>query len=156
MSVPTTTMELVNRLPHEAITIGPTTVTAVKNLAVLIDTHRDHPHVGSFHSDIHRGECRPMTVHTYIGIGRDGQAIPMLVNAETGQTMMHHPKHLFVSLEWYENWFVNWIMEHGTSPVDDEGKMATSHFRDPGAKVYLLKTYGYMVRERARKDRIGY
>jgi len=154
MAIPSTTLDLFERLEHSDLGTG---IKVVKDLAVFIDTHRDHPHVGTFHPDIHRGECRPTTVHARIfhkpttGIDRE-QRIIQIVHPETGVILDVHPKHLFVSTEWYETWFVNWIMEHGTGPLDEEGKMVTTHFRNPREKKYDLKTFGYMVRLRADKE----
>lgn len=153
MAVPATTLDLFARLDHKTVKFeGEFELVVVENFAVFIDTHRDHPHVGTFHKDIHRGECKPTLVHARLAVDPKGQRVPYLVHPETGEQLQFHPKHLFVAPEWYENWFVNWIMEHGTGPVDDEGKMPTSHFRDPRAKTYVLKTFGHMVRERALKE----
>jgi hypothetical protein len=151
MAIPSTTLDLFSRLKHESLATSTGGVSVVKNFAVFIDTHRDQPHVGTFHHDIHRGECRPTTVHARMTTDK-GQRVIQLIHPETMEILAYHPKHLFVSAGWYETWFVNWIMEHGTGPLDDEGKMVTTHFRDPREKRYVLKTFGYMVRERAVKD----
>lgn len=151
MALPRTTLDLLGRIPKEVFS----GMQVVKDFGVFIDTHRDQPHVGSFHSDIHRGECRPTTVHVLLTIDpAGGQAIPVLVNAETGAQLPYHPKHLFITADWYEHWLVNWVMEHGTGPLDEEGKMPTSHFRDPREKRYVLKSFGNVVRDRAAKDGI--
>jgi hypothetical protein len=155
VAIPRTTLDLFERLGHETLASADGPLTVVRDFAVFIDTHRDQPHVGTFHGDIHRGECRPTTVHArmVVDISRPtGQKVIQLVHPETGAILPLHPKHLFVSAEWYETWFVNWIMEHGTGPLDDEGKMVTTHFRDPREKRYVLKTFGAMVRERAAKE----
>jgi hypothetical protein len=158
MAIPSTTLDLFNRLKHETIITDSGPISIVRDFAVFIDTHRDQPHVGTFHGDIHRGECRPTTVHARMttDIKDKGQRVIQLIHPETGMILPLHPKHLFVGAEWYETWFVNWIMEHGTGPLDDEGKMVTTHFRDPREKRYVLKTFGHMVRERATKDGVRY
>lgn len=158
MGIPKTTLSLFDRLKREPFAPpveGASLMLVVRDFAVFIDTHRDQPHVGSFHNDIHRGECRPVLVHTSSMMSKDGQSEPVLVEPQTGQILKLHPKHLFVTPEWYETWFVNWIMDHsGAGPLDDEGKMPTSHFRDPREKVYVLKTFGNVVRARATKEGI--
>lgn len=110
----------------------------IEGFGIFIDTHRDQPHVGMFHEDIHRGQCRPTKVD-YI-VGED-----MLVNNETGVSLQRHDKHMFVEEDWYQEWLMNWVAEHGTLPIDAEGVMPTSHFRDPRAKTYLLKSFRQMV-----------
>lgn len=153
MAIPSTTLDLFSRLKHEPLATSTGGMSVVKDFAVFIDTHRDQPHVGTFHHDIHRGECRPTTVHARMTTEK-GQRVIQLIHPETMEILLYHPKHLFVSAKWYETWFVNWIMDHGTGPLDDEGKMVTTHFRDPREKVYVLKTFGAMVRERASAEGI--
>jgi len=152
MAIPSTTLDLFSRLKHEDLATTSGSLHVVRDFAVFIDTHRDQPHVGTFHRDIHRGECRPTTVHARMTSDAKGQRIIQLIHPEAGEILGLHPKHLFVGAEWYETWFVEWIMSHGTGPLDDEGKMVTTHFRDPREKRYVLKTFGYMVRERAAKE----
>lgn len=110
----------------------------IKDFGIFIDTHRDQPHVGSFHEDIHRGQCRPTPVD-YV-VGED-----LLLEPESGQTLQRHDKHLFVETEWYQNWLMDWLTANGSLPTDGEGVMPTSHFRDPRAKTYLLKSFRQMV-----------
>lgn len=114
------------------------TSRVIENFAVFIDTHRDQPHVGTFHGDIHRGECRP-TVVEYV-IGEDA-----LVDAETGQMLQRHDKHMFVEQDWYTSFLVDKLIETGSSPVNLEGMMATSHLRDPRSKTYFLRSFRQMV-----------
>ena len=110
----------------------------IKGFGIFIDTHRDQPHVGSFFEDIHRGECRP-TLVDYV-VGED-----LLVEPETGKTLARHDKHMFVEEDWYQEWLMNWLAEHGTLPTNDEGVMVTSHLRDPRAQKYLLKSFRQIV-----------
>jgi hypothetical protein len=156
MAIPSTTLDLFSKLKHDPMVTPTGALSIVRDFAVFIDTHRDQPHVGTFHGDIHRGECRPTTVHARMttDIKDAGQRVIQLIHPESAVILPLHSKHLFVSAEWYETWFVNWIMEHGTGPLDDEGKMVTTHFRDPREKRYVLKTFGNMVRERATKEGI--
>lgn len=110
----------------------------IKDFGIFIDTHRDQPHVGSFKEDIHRGECAPTRVD-YV-VGED-----LLLEPESGKALLRHDKHLFVEESWYEEWLMNWLVEHGTLPTNAEGVMPTSHFRDPRAGKYLLKSFRQMV-----------
>jgi hypothetical protein len=162
-----TTMSKASRLATEDVTVNGDTHEAVKNFAILIDTHRDQPHVGMFAEDIHRGECKPTLVHLLgpAAIGRlaatgrlgSGPTIPAgrgshpdwwLWHATTGQTMALHDKHRFVSVNWWTNYLANYIAEYGLLPIDDKGFMPTKYLRDPRAKRYQLRSFRQIVVER--------
>lgn len=110
----------------------------IKDFGIFIDTHRDQPHVGTLTEDIHRGQCRPIKVD-YV-VGED-----LLLEFESGQVLQRHDKHLFVEEDWYQEWLMNWVVAQGSLPTDGEGLMPTSHFRDPRAKKYDLKSFRQMV-----------
>ena len=147
MGVPKSTIALFNRIPHAMID----SIPVVENFAVFIDTHRDMPHIGSFDDDLHRGVCKPTTVHALVA--KDGSALLMDAGGDH-KLLKLHDKHLFVSIDWYQDFVVNHLMTSGSMPIDDDGKMPTKLLRDPRTGIYLLKTFGNMVRERARKDGI--
>jgi len=111
----------------------------IPNFAVFFDTHRDQPHVGTFGEDIHRGECKPTPVD-YV-VGED-----LLVEPESGRTLQRHDKHMFLEVDWYSGWLMDYLMEHdGKMPTDGDGAMVSTHFRDPREKRYLLRSFRQMV-----------
>ena len=113
----------------------------IERFALFVDTHRDQPHIGTFHPDIHRGQSRP----TLVDYQPDGD---LIINAETGDPLERHPKHMFITEEWFGNYLVEKMMEGEPDPRDGDGIMATSHLRDSRAKVYLVKTFRQIVVER--------
>jgi hypothetical protein len=110
----------------------------VENFGIFVDTHRDQPHVGVFYDDIHRGQCRPVKVDYVIGDD-------LLIDQATGMSLQRHDKHMFLEEDWFSSFIVNWLMENGSSPLDAEGCMPTSHLRDARAKKYLLRSFRQMV-----------
>ena len=118
----------------------------IKGFGIFVDTHRDQPHVGSFYEDIHRGECRPTQVD-YV-VDED-----LLVDPETGKVLQRHEKHMFVDTDWYQDWLMNYLVENGNVPTNAEGVLPTSHFRDPRAKKYLLKSFRQMVVSRYNRGK---
>jgi hypothetical protein len=127
----------------------------VPDFGVFIDTHRDQPHIGTFHEDIHRGSCRPVMVHLQV---EDAEVDPVklyLVEPTTGKALPIHEKHMFVTPEFWAEFLMTFIMEHGQPPLDSEGVMITSHLRDPRAKVYKLKSFRQMLEWRHEAERSG-
>ena len=113
--------------------------SVLEDFAVFIDTHRDQPHVGVFFGDIHRGQCRPIKV-SY------DAAADELIEQDSGNRLPRHDKHMFVTNEYYAQFLVDYLMEHGADPRDGNGCMPTSHFRDARAKIYELKSFREIVR----------
>lgn len=110
----------------------------VEGFGMFIDTHRDQPHVGTFSTDIHRGNCRPMLVD-YI-IGDD-----LLRNPEDGKLLERHDKHLFITQETWSTFLLNALMTTGSDPRDGDGSLPTSHFRDARKGVYTLRSFRQIV-----------
>jgi hypothetical protein len=127
----------------------------VPDFGVFIDTHRDQPHIGTFHEDIHRGSCRPVMVHLYVEDATANPAKLFLVEAASGKTLAVHDKHMYVTPDFWAEFLMTFIMEHGQPPVDTEGVMVTSHLRDPRAKVYKLKSFRQMLEWRHEAERSG-
>lgn len=109
----------------------------VKDFGVFIDTHRDQPHVGSFHEDVHRGMCAPMMVDYVIDDD-------YLRNPEDGKLLQRHHKHLFLEPEAWGAWLLEQLMTKG-DPRDGDGLLPTSHFRDPRKGIYMLKSFRQIV-----------
>jgi hypothetical protein len=146
-------------LKTEDFTIAGTHFTAlVKDFAYFVDTHRDHPHVGMFEADIHRGTCKPTLVHlvpppsSITGSSIGDWAI---VREEDAAVLYLHAKHKFISIDWWNKFVLNYIMDESKAPVNDDGFMPTSHLRDARAGVYKLRSFRQVVVERQKKDR-GY
>lgn len=135
-----TTMSRASALPTSTVTIGGVSMEVVKNFAIFIDTHRDQPHVGSFHPDIHRGTCKPTLVHLL-----ESSNDFYLVHNETGGTLKLDEKHRFLDVDWWAGFLADWWAEHGELPVDKDGFMPTSHLRDPRKKTYFLRSFRQMV-----------
>ena len=113
-------------------------VTIILGFGMFIDTHRDQPHVGTFTDDIHRGACRPMLVDY---VPNDDY----LRDPESGKLLERHDKHLFITPDEWSAFLVKALMTTGTDPRTGDGTLPTSHFRDPRAGVYLLKSFRQMV-----------
>lgn len=113
-------------------------LTIIREFGMFIDTHRDQPHVGSFHEDIHRGQCVPMLVDYIV---HDDY----LRNPEDGKLLQRHDKHLFITPDEWSSFLVRYLMDTGTDPRDGSGALPTSHFRDPRKQVYLLKSFRQMI-----------
>ncbi len=113
----------------------------IQNFGLFIDTHRDQPHIGSFHEDIHRGQSRPTLVH----YDPDGD---WLIEASSGKLLKRHPKHMFITEEWFADWMLERMIQGEGDPRDEDGVMLTSHLRDSRAKVYVLKSFRQIVMER--------
>lgn len=151
-----TTFSKAARLITEDIPFpGGVTYRAVKDFAYFIDTHRDQPHVGMFHDDIHRGTCRPTLVH--LVPPESGTTTEWsdwtLVRASDGLTLPLNSKHKFISAAWWQTWLYDYVVEHGEVPTDDRGFMLTTKLRDARAGVYKMKSFRQMVVEREREDR---
>lgn len=150
-ALPTTTVKV-------PTTLGvPIEIEVVPNFAVFIDTHRDQPHVPTFEDDIHRGMTRPTLVHfrpPTITISGTPMTLPaplgQIVRVEDGRMIDVDPKHKFVEVQWWQGFLMDYIMEHGVSPVstdsETKGQLPTSHLRDSRAKVYALKSLRQIVR----------
>jgi hypothetical protein len=125
----------IDKLPH----IEKNGLRIVEKFGFFVDTHRDQPHVGSFHDDIHRGHCIPMVVDYVIGDD-------YLRNPEDGSLIDRHEKHLFITDEQWGKFLLDALMTTG-DPRDGQGSLPTSHFRDARKGVYLLKSFRQMVAE---------
>ena len=144
-----TTFARADRLNTEEISIGTVDMEVVKDFAIFIDTHRDHPHVGMFDPDIHRGTCKPTLVHMLPPVTPAVEwADWTVVNAETGATLPLHSKHKFVDKQWYQRWLMDYIMENGEAPIGENGFLSTTKLRDARAGVYKLRSFRQMVVER--------
>ncbi len=113
----------------------------IPDFGLFIDTHRDQPHVGSFHDDIHRGFSRPTRVDYSPGLD-------MLIEQNTGQSLARKDKHMFVTDEWFASFLLERMMSGLSDPRDGDGMLATSHLRDARAKVYHLKSFRQIVMDR--------
>jgi hypothetical protein len=149
-----TTYTRATGLATEDVTVDGETLSAVKDFAIFIDTHRDQPHVGSFDDDVHRGTCKPTLVHL---LAPDPAAMTgkltdwTLWNAQTGQRLPLHEKHKFVSLDWWTKYLAEYIQDNGELPFDGKGFMPTSHLRDARAGTYKLRSFRQIVVERSLK-----
>jgi hypothetical protein len=124
-------------------------VTIIRDLGVFIDTHRDQPHVGVFYEDIHRGQCRPVKVDYLI----EDDAI---LDQTTGKILPRHEKFMFVTEEFFANFLVEYMIEHGgKDPRDGQGCLPTSHFRDARAKIFHLKSFREIIRLRSIAEAAG-
>lgn len=114
----------------------------VMDFGTFIDTHRDMPHIGMFEDDLHRGMCKPTRVHfkpsTSGGKG-------WIVRATDMKELELHPKHMFVTNEWFSEFVSQRLAETGALPLDGNGQMPTSLLRDPRDKKYLLKSFRNLV-----------
>lgn len=147
----TTQAKLFAKLTGPGGTSDDVTLHVVPQFAVFIDTHRDQPHVPTFEADIHRGWCKP-TVVDYAPPPDSAPAAAMghLIRAD-GRVIEVDPKHRFVETDWWVNWLTEYVIEHGTSPVQGPtgefaGQMPTSHLRDSHNKVYQLKSLRQIVK----------
>ncbi len=113
----------------------------IADFALFVDTHRDQPHVGSFHEDIHRGQSRP----TKVDYDPNNDT---LIEQSTGKMLQRHDKHMYIEESWFGEFLVNRMLNGESDPRDSDGVMATSHLRDARAKVYLLKSFRQIVVER--------
>ena len=75
-----------------------------------------------------------------------------MIRASDNRHLSLHEKHRFISPEWWHQFCMDWIMDVGVIPVDDQGFMATSRLRDARRGVYKLRSFRQMVVERERKD----
>lgn len=110
----------------------------IEEFGLFVDTHRDHPHIGTFHDDIHRGQCAPMMVSYAI-------EDDVFIDQVSGRIVHRHDKHMFVSEEWFSNFLLNSMMAGTGDPRDSEGLMPTSHLRDARSSVYHLLTFRQVV-----------
>lgn len=118
----------------------------IPDFALFVDTHRDQPHVGTFHNDIHRGFSRPVWV--------DYEPLTdYLVEQVTGIELPRHDKHMFVTDEWMSGWLLERMMNGEPDPRDGDGILATSHLRDARAKIYHLKSFRQIVMDRWTHER---
>lgn len=147
-----TTKERAKALPVTPTAIPGMTLkyTVVPNFAVFIDTHRDQPHVPTFEDDIHRGMSRPTLVHYAPPDTVAPEDLGRMVRVEDGRVIDVDPKHRFVEVEWWQDFLISYITEHGVSPVstdsETKGQLPTSHLRDSRAKVYALKSFRQIVK----------
>jgi hypothetical protein len=149
-----TTVKRIGGLPTTRIKIfGVPAGDGIENFAIFIDTHRDQPHVPSFENDIHRGMSRPTLVH-YI-VPDPSAPLGYLVRVEDGHLIKVDPKHKFVTTDWWQEFLVDFLSEHGESPVamsgDAKGQLPTSHLRNARTRVYKLKSLRQIVREHEAK-----
>lgn len=138
--IPATLQKRIDALPAKE-TNG---IEIVEWFGVFIDTHRDQPHIGGFHEDIHRGTCLP----TLVDYVRNDD---YLREPKTGMLLQRHDKHLFIEPEAWGQFLVNWMMANGDDPRDGSGSLPTSHFRDSRKKLYLLRSFRQMVEYNERK-----
>jgi hypothetical protein len=152
--VASTTFARAERLRTEDVEIDGEVFTVVKDFAIFIDTHRDQPHVGMFEDDIHRGTCKPTMVHLMppaSGVTTEWSDWS-LVRASDGLTLPLHSKHKFVDKNWYHQWVMDYVLEHGEAPLGERGFMFTTKLRDARAGVYKLRSFRQMVVERQRLE----
>ncbi len=126
--------------------------TGVRNFGMLIDTHRDVPHVPTFSNDIHRGWCRPTLVHWQppapdtLAVEPDHMGFLFTQAGGWGEV---HLAHRFITNEWWGEYVLDYVMDHGKTPTDhagdENGSMPTKFLRDPRGKVYLLRSFRQMV-----------
>lgn len=141
-------------LPVGAVTTptGGALGNVVENFAVFIDTHRDQPHVPTFGTDIHRGMCQPVVVH-YGPARPPARPDPLLFRASDGATInLDEQHHKFISIDWWTSFVLDYMQAHGTTPLDGDGMMPTSHLRDARAKRYLLRSFRQIVVEHQRNQ----
>lgn len=152
-----TTYSRADRLKRESIdyvdpvTGASMTVPVVKDFAFFIDTHRDLPHVGMFDTDIHRGTCKPTLVH--LGSPSTSPAgVWELVKADEPwrRLALNDEKHRFVTVDWWSDYVMGLISEGKEMPFDSRGFMPTSHFRDPRAKRYVMRSFRQIVVDRRK------
>jgi hypothetical protein len=148
-----TTKERAKALKTTSIPTAPGSkdeIEVVPNFAVFIDTHRDQPHVPTFEDDIHRGMSRPTLVHYAPPRTTDPDDLGALIRVEDNRMIDVDPKHRFVETEWWQQFVMDYLMEHGEPPVPtsgpEKGQLPTSHLRDARAKVYHLKSLRQIVR----------
>jgi hypothetical protein len=139
--IPKAVQDRIDKIP----TVERNGLRFIEDFALLIDTHRDQPHVGVLHPDIHRGMCLPTKVD-YI-VGDD-----LLYDPATKKTLQRHDKHLFVEEDWFGEWLMNYLITNGSDPRDGDGVMPTSHFRDARAKRYDLKSFRQIVVARYERE----
>lgn len=116
----------------------------VEDFGYFIDTHRDMPHIGMFEDDLHRGLCKPTKVH-YVPASASSGHPGWLQRASDGKRLELHPKHQFVTEEWFRKFLIDRVMTAGTTPLDKNGEMPTSLLRDPRRKLYELRSFRQMV-----------
>lgn len=106
----------------------------IEDFGLFLDTHRDLPHIGTFHPDLHRGQCRPIMVNYDVPNAT-------LIEPTTGQAIVLHQKHMFLSPEWFSNLLLQRMMAGEGDPRDGDGIMPTKLLRDSRARVYHLWTF---------------
>lgn len=124
----------------------------VQDFGYFIDTHRDMPHIGMFEDDLHRGMCKPTKVHympSPLSSGHPG----WIVRASDGKKLELHPKHQFVTEDWFKSFLVQRVVQAGSTPLDGNGEMPTSLLRDPRNKVYHLMSFRQMVMHHFNKGK---
>ena len=129
----------IDKLPH----IEKNGLRIVEKFGFFVDTHRDQPHIGTFHEDLHRGRCAPILVDYVIGDD-------YLRNPETGSLIERHEKHLFITEEQWRSYLMERLMA-GEQPRDADGSLPTSHFRDPRRGIYTLRSFRQMVEHVERR-----
>ena len=110
----------------------------IPDFGLFVDTHRDQPHVGTFHVDIHRGFSRPTWVDY---VPKDD----VLIEQATGSPLIRHEKHMFVTDGWFSQFLLDRLLAGEGDPRDGDGILATSHLRDARAKIYHLKSFRQIV-----------
>lgn len=114
-------------------------IHVIEEFGLFVDTHRDLPHIGTFHDDLHRGTCNPMMVSYAI-------EDDMFIDQTTGRAIKRHDKHMFVSEEWFSNFLLTSLM-NGEDVRDSDGMMPTRLLRDARGGVYKLLTFRQVVME---------
>lgn len=142
-----TTLNRAQALGTVAVTVSGTTLEAVEDFAIFIDTHRDQPHVGSFDDDVHRGTCKPTLVHL-LPPDPAAKSEWLMWHAQTGRTLAIDPKHKFVSVDWWGTYLAESIADTGGLPIDGKGFMPTKNLRDARAQKYKLRSFRQIVVER--------
>lgn len=134
-----------HEVPYIGVGGGSPKMEVIPDFGLFIDTHRDQPHVGSFHNDIHRGFSRPTRVDYE-------PVMDLLVEQFTGSVLPRQDKHMFVTDEWFAQFLLERLMNGESDPRDADGILATSHLRDARAKVYHLKSFRQIVMDRYAEE----
>jgi len=106
----------------------------IEDFGLFLDTHRDLPHIGTFHYDLHRGQCRPIMVNYDV-------TTMHLIEPVSGDEIELHPKHMFLDPEWFGSFLLQSLMAGNGDPRDKDGIMPTKLLRDSRSRVYHLWTF---------------
>lgn len=131
----------------------------IPEFGIFLDTHRDGA-CESFQRSIKRGWTMPTLVHFLLPDSHHPKGQLTLVKGKEPRGVLITQRipvqdHFrFLETDWYNEWVIAYITDHGVAPFDSNGLLRTSHFRDARKRVYLVRTLRQMVvyhQQRAKK-----